>query len=245
MAVGSAAIAAFASRTALMLAIVVGLVVARMGLWQRITRARGRLLAAELSFIVVCTLLGGFNDWNTVVRHGVYEYTVPVWFPEWSTIPIWMFLFWGLVLRTMASLGHALTTTAGTGGRASRWAGLGAGRLILLLTLVFATRQSIYRFALDPWLSWLPFAGALLVYGLVFGLDRGDRKIAAITLVLGPVVEILYINVAELHRYELGWIGGVPMWIVLWWVLAVLVWRDLTGPLYRRLAGIGCGQDAS
>jgi hypothetical protein len=107
-------------------------------------------------------------------------------------------------------------------------------RVGLLLVLILATRQTIYRFALDPVLSWLPFALALATYLLLFGIDRHELRLAAITLVAGPLVEVLYIQIARLHVYPLGWLAGVPLWIVLWWVLAVLAWNDLG----RRIQGI-------
>jgi hypothetical protein len=95
------------------------------------------------------------------------------------------------------------------------------------LGLLAVTRWTVYRFYLDPILSWLPFLIAMLLFGLLFRPNRHDFKLLGIFLVLGPVVEILYIQVAGLHRYHLGWIGGVPLWIVLWWALSILIWKDI------------------
>ena len=59
---------------------------------------------AELVLLLVCTILGAFNDWNSVVRHHVYEYRVPSYSPEHSTIPVWMLLYWGMILRFVTSM---------------------------------------------------------------------------------------------------------------------------------------------
>lgn len=55
-----------------------------------------------------------------------------------------------------------------------------------------------------------------------------------LVLALGAIVEVAYIQGGGLHRYHLGWIGGVPLWIALWWPLAVLVWGDLARRLLPR-----------
>jgi hypothetical protein len=47
---------------------------------------------------------------------------------------------------------------------------------------------------------------------------------------------LLYIHLGNLHHYHLGWIAGVPLWIVLWWALAVLIWKDLSARLVLWLA---------
>lgn len=39
----------------------------------------------------------------------------------------------------------------------------------------------------------------------------------------------------RLDASHLGWFGGVSLWIVLWWLLAVLVWKDLAYRLEARL----------
>ena len=55
-----------------------------------------------------------------------------------------------------------------------------------------------------------------------------EPDLAGIIAIGGPAVEIAYIQLGGLHRYQLGWLGGVPMWIALWWVLAILIWDDLS-----------------
>jgi hypothetical protein len=237
---GSVAIALFAHRLPLMTALVPALFALRMALWWRASRPRSAPVAAELLLLAICTALGAFNDWNSVVRQRVYDYTVPVYFPELSTIPIWMLLFWGLVLRlmlTVASSGR-LGATAAPRNLVRLGARLGANaalRVGLMLLLLLGTRQAIYRFSLDPFLSWLPFAGALALFPFLFGLDRHELRILGVTLVAGPLVEILYIQVAGLHRYRLGWLGGVPLWILLWWLLALLLWKDIGRRMQARL----------
>lgn len=194
---------------------------------------------AELVFFLLCTALGAFNDWNSVCNRKIYDYCVPHFF-SFSTIPLWMLLFWGMILRFFARL--------------ARWEGLrpdekpcnrvGLGRLgtnhpaarvIAELCLLMATRWFIYRFYLDPVLSWLPFLAGLLLFALFFRPGRHDAKLVALFLVIGPLIEVLYIRVGRLHVYHLGWFCGVPLWIVLWWALSILIWKDLAFRIERFL----------
>ncbi len=241
------AVCVAADRLALMSTLVPAVIVARLAAWRALpVRARGHGLGVELAFLSLCAALGGFNDWNTVVRHGVYAYTVPADHPELSTIPTWMLLYWGLILRAIATL--------------ARWSRLGArspdrvrvvrrtlegapAKIAAQLALVLVTRQAIYRLWDRPIASWLPFALALAAYAWMFRPGAREARIAVAFLVIGPVVEALFIRVGGLHRYALGWFFGVPLWIVLWWVLAILIWSDLAprieASLGRRAAAAG------
>jgi len=217
--------------------LVLGLRVAAYARW-----GRGRL-RVEVAFLTLCTLLGAFNDWNSVVNHRVYDYTVPVYFPELTTIPIWMLLFWGLILRFFVTLGtwEGLGDTAPTNEtRLGPWRSRSPWLKVLVqLALVLVTRQAIYQTTADPIGSWVPFLLAGALYVVLFGLTRVERKLALVVLVVGPLVEVLYIQVGGLHHYKLGWLGGVPVWIALWWVLAVMVWRDLGQRVWGWLASTG------
>ena len=108
-------------------------------------------------------------------------------------------------------------------------------KVALQLLLVLATRQAIYRLYDDPLWSWLPFAAALALWLALFRPSTHDLKLLALVALGGPGIELLYINVGLLHRYALGWIGGVPLWIALWWLLAVLVVNDLSARLLQRI----------
>ena len=201
--------------------------------WLRLPACERGPARVELPFFVLCIVLGAFNDWNSVHHHRVYDYTVDVGHPRWSMIPVWMLLFWGMILRLVATLG--------------RWRGLGSwttplekvvfgGRvlrsphlaLLVQLLLVLGTRQAIYRTYLDPIWSWLPFALAACLYLVVLRPHGPALKLMGLALVAGPAIEILYIQVGQLHRYHLGWFGGVPLWIILWWALAIPIWADLS-----------------
>lgn len=198
--------------------------------------ARDRPLLAELILFLLCALVGGLNDWNTVVRHGVYVYTVPADLPSLSSIPTWMLLVWGLVLRALARL--ASWRRLGPAGEGSTPRPLATWRLAVLLALVAATRQSIYRLAHDPLLSWAPFAAALVIALVVGWPAVRARRLALLALAVGPVAEALLIRVAHLHAYALGWLFGVPIWIVLWWSLGVLVWGDVAPRLERAIGAV-------
>ncbi len=229
-------------RTAWMSALVAAAFVGRTLAWATLPRKERGPVSAELVFLAVCTLAGGFNDWNSVVRHGVYDYTVAVWWPEASTIPLWMLAFWGLILRSVYALTRwsrlgppeGPVDTVHVGGRAMRSAALKVG---VLLTLTLVTRQCIYRLWDDPWLSFLPFAAALLAYVALCRPGRHDGLLVGVFLAVGPAVEVLYIGIGGLHRYEHGVLAGVPVWIALWWLLAVLVWKDLGARLHGGLIG--------
>jgi len=222
IAIVSVAICLFAHELVFMTALVPVVVLLRMvafARWVRPPWGMGRELAA----LAACTLLGAFNDWSSVDRHMIYDYGVPH-FTELSSIPIWMLIFWGVVIRFMGSL---------AGLSPPRRQGV-AARLAVGLLLVVITRQAIYRLYLDPILSWLPFALALGCYLLLFRAGVREARLVAIAMLGGTAVEVLYINVGGLHSYHLGLVGGVPLWIMLWWPLALLVLGDLVYVARKR-----------
>jgi len=240
----SAAICMSCDRLVLMTILVPLVIAARM--LALVIGAGGRSVSmrAEIVFFTVCTLLGAFNDWNSVCNKEIYDYRVPHFF-AFSTIPLWMLLFWGMILRFLARLTRWERLGPGEGAsNAVGFANLrtenGLGKVTVELVLVAATRWAVYRSYLDPVLSWLPFLAGLVTFFLLLGPTWHDVKLLAVMLVIGPVVEILYIDVGGLHVYHIGWIGGVPLWIVLWWALGILVWKDLAFRIedrLRRLAG--------
>ncbi|MDP8256680.1 MAG: hypothetical protein P9M14_13095 [Candidatus Alcyoniella australis] len=237
----SAAICLRAHDLPLMSILVPALIVARMIAVAAVARREQVNISGELLFLLLCTLLGAFNDWNSVHNHRIYDYAVPHYF-EFSQIPLWMLLYWGMILRLMARLTRWQALAPPT--RPSNWVGFGRlGResalpkVVLELLIVFTSRQAIYKYYADPLLSWLPFALGLAVLLMLIRPTRHDLKLLGITLIVGPLIEVLYIRVAGLHHYQLGWICGVPLWIVLWWLTAILVFKDLTlrfTPLLQR-----------
>ncbi|MCC6997618.1 MAG: DUF2878 family protein [Deltaproteobacteria bacterium] len=218
-----------ASRHALVMDVVVALVLGlRCALWLALPRAQRSAAWLELLLFALCLGVGAFNDWNSVTRRRVYDYAVPLEAPALSLVPLWMLLYWGMIVRFMISL---LTwSRLGLEARRPR-----AATLAALLVLVAVTRQTIYRLYQDPLWSWLPFLAALALALVVLRPDRRRLALLGATLLLGPAVEALYIQVGHLHVYRLGWLGGVPVWIALWWVLAVLVLDALLGALALRL----------
>lgn len=223
----SAAICLFSRQLLLMTVIVPAVFLFRSALVTALSRAENINLKAEFLFLAICVVLGAFNDWNSVDRQGIYRYTVPHYF-GFSTIPLWMLLFWGLILRFIARL--ARWEKLGPPARASnRVVSVESGvlKIAVELLLILATRLSVFNFWDDPVWSWLPFLLALVIFLLVCSPTMHDLKLLLIFLVGGPLIEIAYIQLGGLHEYHLGWIGGVPLWIVLWWLLAVLVWKDL------------------
>ncbi len=249
IAVISVAICAATAELLFMTILVPALVAGRLLAWSRLPASErgGASMRAELIFYTLCTLLGAFNDWNSVVNHEVYAYTAPHYFPSLSTIPLWMLLFWGMILRFFVTLFRwQRLAPEPTPPHQVRF--LPSSPLVkvgLELTIVAMTRQLVYRNYDDPWLSWIPFAVGLVVYALLFGLSRHDRLVVAIFAIGGPIIEIIYINVGDLHHYELGWLGGVPLWIALWWVLAALIWKDLAARLMAAIARMTQGAHSS
>lgn len=236
----SVAIACFSQRLLFMSVFVPAVVLARFVCWARLsTEERGGALAPEIVFFLICTLLGGFNDWNSVVNHKIYDYTVPHYFPGFSSIPIWMLLFWGMILRFLVTLFRwSRLSPPGSIRSTFRFSRreLPGLKVAAQLALVLLTRQFIYRLWGDPIFSWLPFLVAFGVYWALFEMSRHDWVIVGLFFIGGPLIEVLYIQVGGLHRYHLGWLGGVPLWIALWWIVAALVWSDLAARLQRRLA---------
>lgn len=236
----SVAIAFLAQRLAFMTAFVPAVILLRFIAWSRLSpEERGGALAPEIAFFAICTLLGGFNDWNSVVNHQIYNYTVPHYFPGFSSIPIWMLLFWGMILRFLVTLFRwrrlaPPERVRNTFRFSSREAP--GSKVAAQLALILITRQFIYRLWDDPIFSWLPFLIALVVYWALFETSRYDWVILGLFLVGGPLIEVLYIQVGDLHWYHHGWIGGVPLWIALWWLVGATIWNDLSARLQGRLA---------
>ncbi|MCA9519412.1 MAG: hypothetical protein KC609_00495 [Myxococcales bacterium] len=241
IAVVSVLICFFSQRLLLMSLAVPAVIALRFGLFARLPLAERALpLGHEALFFLGCTLLGGFNDWNSVVNHRIYDYTVPHYFPSVSTIPLWMLLFWGMILRFLVTLFRyrrldppvTVRDEIHLGRRIWRNGWL---RIALFLALVALTRQMIYRYFLDPWLSWLPFVAALALYVALVRPSRYDLKLLALFAVGGPAIEILYIQVGGLHAYHLGWLAGVPLWIACWWLLVIPLWNDVSGRILARI----------
>ncbi|MBE7479907.1 MAG: DUF2878 family protein [Polyangiaceae bacterium] len=222
----------WSERLALMSVLVPVVLLARLGLWLALPRAERDLGGrAEVAFFLMATLFGAFNDWNSVTRHRVYDYTVPTDLPGLSHIPIWMLLYWGLILRFVLTVFHWRRSGLGRAGDGV-WLGRRTSarpllKVLLLLGLVLATRQAIYRLYDHVLWSWLPFAVAILAYLALFRPERARLRLLVLVVAIGPAVEALYIQVGHLHAYRLGWLGGVPLWIALWWGLAALVWDDI------------------
>ncbi|MBI2058951.1 MAG: hypothetical protein HYT87_04195 [Nitrospirae bacterium] len=230
-------ICAAADRLRWMQMLVPAIIAFRMlAVWGMIRRRPSHSLTAEIVFFSVCLILGAFNDWNTVVRHRVYDYLVPSDLVPWSSIPSWMLLYWGMILRFMHTLSVQPFFQSPRTGKPAAPRFIDRWRVPIEIALVLVTRQAIYRFPLDPVLSWLPFAAALILFLLLFPLGRGERRLFAFLAIGGPLVEILYIRVGALHQYPLGGLGGVPLWIALWWILAGLIWKDLSPPIFGFIA---------
>jgi len=235
----SVGICTASQRIAVMTILVLCVWFARLVAWSRLHPRGASEIAAELAFCVLATAIGAFNDWNSVDGHGIYDYAVPTDMPGVSSLPQWMLLYWGLILRFLATL--ALSEVFGADPSPRNLVRIGRLRstrpwvkVAVQLLLVVVTRQAIYRAFMHPVLSWLPFLAAGAAHFALFGWDRRDRRLVALALVIGPMVEILYIQVGGLHRYHLGWFAGVPLWIVLWWAVSLLIWRDLA----PRLLGL-------
>jgi hypothetical protein len=215
----------------------------RLWLYARIPRqGRDLSVGAELLFFALCTVLGAANDWNSVTRHRIYDYTVPVYFPEWSRVPIWMLLFWGMILRLVSSLFRWIRlqltpppNTVHLGGAPLRSTAL---RLAVLLLLVLITRQTIYRLYLDPVLSWVPFLLGIACMLLLLRPDVRRVIVLAVFGCVGPAVEVLYIQIGQLHAYHLGVLWGVPVWIALWWILSAAVWGEISARIVTWLARV-------
>lgn len=207
----------------------------RMALWARLPAVeRGHGPGREIAVFAVCAVAGGFNDWNTVDRHGVYRYLVESDLAPRSTIPSWMWLYWGLILRLMLTLTRWRALYPPEQPRNTVWLGfrqVESARLkvALEIALVLLTRQAIYRLYLDPVWSWLPFFAALALAAALLRFRAYEWKLVALALLLGPLAEGALIRLAGLHRYELGVFLGVPMWIILWWALGVVILQDWWG----------------
>ena len=180
----------------------------------------------EILFFTICTVIGSFNDWNSVEVRKIYNYTVPTLYPQLSTIPFWMFLFWGVILKTVSELSVFLKKSEiNSSGRS----------VLLLLGLVVCTRLCIYSFYMRDTLSWLSFLIALITYFAVFGFNKTKILMAILISIIGTSVESILINFGKLHYYHLGVLAGVPIWIALWWSLIALIWIDVSAYIENKM----------
>lgn len=249
----SAAICLASEHLLFMTVVVPCAIMCRMLVLAVVKEREGVSMAREILFLGICTAVGAYNDWNSVCNKKIYVYCVPNCL-ESCSIPLWMLLYWGMILRFIARLARwtalaperDVSNVVGIDGMRVESA---VAKVLAELLVVAATRQAIYRYYLDPVLSWLPFLVGLPLSLLVLAPSRHDLKLLAVFLVGGPAVEILYIRVGHLHQYHLGWIWGVPLWIVIWWLLAVFIWKDLAlriekGLLRLSMRGVQGGPSA-
>lgn len=205
---------------------------ARLVAWALLPR-RERDTGALVEAGLFCggAALGGLNDWVSVDLFRVYSYRVPTDLAGISRIPSWMLLFWGMILRYPLTLAHWRRLALPPHGSAvflgRRAVGGVPARLVVLLVVIATTRQCVYRLYGDSLWSWLPMGVGLALVLALLQPDARRLRLAAFVFVVGPAVEALYIRVAGLHVYELGWLAGVPLWIALWWVIAVLAWEEV------------------
>lgn len=236
----SAVLCATRSASHWMVVVVPVVMVLRMVWWSSLPRRERGPLSLELVFFTLCIVLGGFNDWNSVHRHRIYDYTAELEFPALSLVPVWMLFFWGMILRLVVTVGR--WRRLGGWSRVVEHVGLRPHErrpglvLAIELVIVVATRQAIYVAYDHPLWSWLPFALGLAAYLALLRPPAAAGRLMLVAAVIGPLVEVLYIQVGHLHRYPLGWIGGVPLWIVLWWVLAIPIWVDVSMRMLRWMA---------
>ena len=224
-----AAAGVVSSQPRTMLLVVLGLMALRTLLWTFWVREHP--LGVELGLYVTCILFGGLNDWNTVFRHRVYEYTVPSDIPQWSSIPLWMLILWGPILRFVVSLGRFRRLgEADADPNLVRLPGFQKSSawlcVALSLALVLITRQFTYRLSLHVVFSWLPYLVAIVAYVAMFRPAARKRNLAIFFILVGTLFEVLLAKGAGLHRYNLGWVFGIPIWIVLWWGLGAVIISD-------------------
>lgn len=186
----------------------------------------------EALFLLLATFVGGFNEFNTVDLHGVYRYRVEVFSPASGSIPLWMLLFWGLILRFAASLSWHWIRKVDHPGK-PHWP-----RLTFLAALVLFTRLAIFQLYLDPIWSWLPFGLATVTYFVVLRPKPAYYSLFLLIAVAGTATESVFIQVAGMHEYHLGVFGGVPLWITIWWSLGVLIWQEFGAILLPRLTAL-------
>ena len=197
----------------------------------------------EIIFLSICIVIGGFNDWNSVCNKNIYSYGVPTFFPKITTIPLWMLFYWGLILRLITSLAFwSKIETQNTYSNKVRFFGDNAWfKVLFQLLLVFITRQLIYINYLDPFLSWIFFAIAFVVYLIFIPLKKADILLLTSFAIGGPITEVLYIKIGNLHHYHHGVFFGVPIWIILWWIISVLLWKDISCRLIHLISSIYSG----
>ena len=174
----------------------------------------------DVIFFLMGLVLGGGNDLMSMWK-GVYYYTPATILPV--PIPVWMLLFWGEIFvffRKLMRYGPFL----GPEGPPKRLLDLPLG-FDLVLYVIY--RMIIYRYASEPWLPDALYAGILVVRLLLLPPTANERKLMLTLLFLGPVYEIVLIR-CGLYVYQNGFIMGLPLWLIIWWVFIIRVFKAIT-----------------
>lgn len=173
----------------------------------------------DIIFFLMGVILGGGNDLMSMWK-GVYYYTPSTILPV--PIPVWMLFFWGeifIFFRKLIRYGPFLRSAT----LAKRLLKLPFA-LDLILFAIF--RIIIYRYASEPWLPDALFAGIFAMRILLLPPTTDERKLMIAILFIGPVYEIALIR-CGLYVYQNGFIWGLPLWLIIWWVFIIRVFKAI------------------
>jgi hypothetical protein len=181
----------------------------------------------DIIFFFLGLILGGGSDLMSMWR-GVYYYTPTTILPV--PIPVWMLLFWGEIFvffRKLIRYGPFLHLE----NPRKRILDL---PLALDIILFAVYRMIIYRYASVPWLPDALYAGIFVVRLLLFPPTNDERKLMITMLLLGPVYEIALIR-CGLYVYQNGFVWGLPLWLIIWWVFIIRIFKTLTDEIEYKI----------
>ncbi|UCD85179.1 MAG: DUF2878 family protein [Deltaproteobacteria bacterium] len=213
------AICLFSQNTKIMSIVFAAIVIFRFVFFNR----RG-----DVIFFLMGVILGGGNDLMSMWR-GVYYYTPATILPV--PIPVWMLLFWGEIFvffRKLIRYGPFLRPETPR----KRLLDL---PLALDIILFAVYRIIIYRYASVPWLPDALYAGILVARLLLLPPKTDERKLMITILLLGPVYEIALIR-CGLYVYQNGFIWGLPLWLIIWWVFIIRVFKAIIDRIEHSVA---------
>jgi hypothetical protein len=206
-------------------------------------------MVGEGIFFTICAVVGAAYDWNAVAVRSLYFYLVPNFFPT-LPIPVWMMLYWGMILRGLARFARwrALSpppSPAKSIGISDMRIDAGWLKVIAELAIMFLAGRAIGKLYMDPILSWLPFAAGLGIYLILFPPEKHDLKLLMVGLFVCPAIEIAYVRTGDLYKFYLDDIYGAPVWLFFWWMLAILTWKDLAFRMERLIGRVFGGARGS
>ena len=168
-------------------------------------------------FFTFGVIAGGGNDLMSMLN-GVYEYTSITIIPFLNgLLPLWMILFWGQIFLLFRKIFNIKWFKGEEFNKDCRWIDK---KLIFDIILLIILRIVIYHTSfLDFWIPALIYAIGIGIRFLIFPPKKNEVLIICV-LPYAFLFEGLMV-LFGLYIYYNPIFLGMPLWLLLWWVLLV------------------------